>query len=125
VDEHEQDEEHEEDEQEQDEHDVVEEDNDESDLTELDIDEGVSRGVQYCRCGGGGSAGFKSGYGAQCNCSCTTMLSVNSTLFVCSANEPVQSRRWGAGVHSANEPVQSLRVGLRDWTGLSAEGHPP
>ena len=32
---------------------------------------------------------FKSGYGAQCNCSCTMMLSVISTLFVCSVNEPV------------------------------------
>jgi len=42
-----------------------------------------------------------------------------------SVTGPVHSRRWGAGVHSANEPVQSLRVGLREWTGLSAEGHPP
>jgi len=37
----------------------------------------------------------------------------------------VHSPRWGAGVHSAKEPVQSRRVGLREWTGLSAEGHPP
>jgi len=36
-------------------------------------------------------------------------LSVISTFYVC----------------SANEPVQSLRVGLREWTGLSAEGHLP
>jgi len=42
-----------------------------------------------------------------------------------SVNGPVQSLRWGAGVHSANELVQSLRVGLREWAGLSAEGHPP
>jgi hypothetical protein len=35
-------------------------------------------------------------------------LSVISTLYVC----------------SANEPVQLLRVRLRDWTSLSAEGHP-
>jgi len=42
-----------------------------------------------------------------------------------SVNGPVHPRRWGAGVYSANEPVQSLRVGLREWTGLSAEGHPP
>jgi len=52
-------------------------------------------------------------------------LSVISTLYVCSTNEPVQSQRWGAGVHSANEPVQSPRVGLCEWTGLSAEGPPP
>jgi len=42
-----------------------------------------------------------------------------------SMNRPVHSRRRGAGVHSADEPVQSLRVGLREWTSLSAEGHPP
>jgi len=40
-------------------------------------------------------------------------------------NGPVHSLRWGAGVYSANEPVQSLRVELREWTSLSAEGHPP
>jgi len=27
-------------------------------------------------------------------------------------------------VHSANEPVHSRRVGLREWTGLSAEEPP-
>ena len=42
-----------------------------------------------------------------------------------SLNGPVHSLRWGAGVYSANELVQSLRVGLREWTGFSAEGHPP
>jgi hypothetical protein len=36
-------------------------------------------------------------------------LSVISTLYVCSANEPVHSQR----------------VGLREWTGHSAEGQPP
>jgi len=44
------------------------------------------------------------------------MLSVISTLYVCSANEPVQSRRWGAGVHSVNGPVSPRRDILRDWT---------
>jgi hypothetical protein len=34
-------------------------------------------------------------------------LSVISILYVCSANEPVHSRRWGTGVHSANEPVHT------------------
>jgi hypothetical protein len=52
-------------------------------------------------------------------------LSVISTFDECSVNEPVHSRRWGTGVYSTDEPVQSWRVGLREWTGLSAEGHPP
>jgi hypothetical protein len=42
-----------------------------------------------------------------------------------SVNGPVHSVRWGAGVYSTNEPLESLRVGLREWTGLSVEGHPP
>jgi len=78
-----------------------------------DVDEEEEEEEEEERCRGRGQrgtrAGFKSGYRAQCNCSCTTTLSVITTLYVCSANEPVQSRRWGAG----------------EWTGLSAEGHPP
>jgi len=61
----------------------------------------------------------------QCMNNSYFLLSLISTLYVCSANEPVHSLRWGTGVHSGNEPVQSRRVGLREWTGLSAEGHPP
>jgi hypothetical protein len=43
------------------------------------------------------------------------MLSVIGALYVRSANEPVQSRRWGAGVYSVNEPVSPWRDILRDW----------
>ena len=41
------------------------------------------------------------------------------------SRKPQQAKSDFVDLHSANEPVQSLRVGLREWTGLTAEQHPP